>query len=87
MNRIMHFSLMFKCNIDTTWYKLHFSEDCMSTKFVYFFKNFPKKCMFSTFLNYFFLQNYKIFSGVFHKSENVFGISTAVMKFGYYFTK
>ena len=88
MNRIMHFSLMFKSNIDRTWFKLHFSEDCMSTKFVNFLKNFVKKCIFSTFLKLGFLLNYQIFSGVFQKSANVYRIvSTVVMKFGYFFTK
>ena len=88
MNRIMHFSLMFKSNIDRTWFKLHFSDDCMSTKFVIFLKIFAKKCIFSTFLKLGFFRNYQIFSGVFKKSANVYRIvSTVVMKFGYYFTK
>ena len=88
MNRIMYYSLIFICNIDRTWFKLHFSEDCMSTKFVNFLKNFVKKCIFSTFLNLGFLRNYQIFSGVFQKTANVYSIvSTVVMKFGYFFTK
>ncbi len=88
MNQIVHFSLSFICNIDRTWFKLHFSEDCMSTKFVIFLLNFVKKCIFSTFLKLGFLLNYHIFSGVFQKSANVYRIvSTVVMKFGYYFTK